>query len=60
MLNGDSYVIEFVGKNWLCLGIIFGFLKILAKRSKNTMDDSIIGYFLEVLSGFRREKEPPK
>jgi hypothetical protein len=59
MIACDQYVTEFIGKNWLTLGFIFGFLKILASRSQNTMDDSIISYVTEFLSGFRRQKTTP-
>lgn len=58
MFSADQYVFEFIGKNWFCLGFLIGFLKILAKRSPSNVDDSILGYFGEVLSGFRRDKQP--
>lgn len=61
MFSADHYVVEFVGQNWISLGLGIGFLKILAKRSKSTLDDSILGYLGEALSGFRRQKKegPP-
>ena len=58
MFSADKYLIDFVGQNWISLGILIGFLKILATRSESNVDDSIIGYFGEVLSGFRRGKPP--
>ena len=58
MFSADKYLIDFVGQNWISLGILIGLLKILATRSPSNVDDSIIGYFGEVLSGFRREKPP--
>lgn len=59
MFSADKYLVDFVGQNWISLGILVGFLKILAQRSPSNVDDSILGYFGEVLSGFRREKQPP-
>ena len=56
MFSADFYVVEFVGKNWISLGLLLGLLKILAQRSKSTLDDSIFGYLGEALSGFRRQK----
>ena len=58
MFSADKYLIDFVGQNWISLGILIGFLKVLATRSESNVDDSIIGYFGEVLSGFRRGKPP--
>lgn len=56
MFSADSYLIDFVGQNWVFLGLLIGLLKVLAKRSKNNIDDSILSYLGEALSGFRRDK----
>lgn len=58
MFSADKYLIDFVGSNFISLGLLFGFLKILAKRSVNTLDDSIMGYFGSVLKTFKRKELP--
>lgn len=50
MFSADKYVLDFIKENFVSLGIILGFLKILAQRSKNTLDDSILGFFGNILS----------
>lgn len=55
MISADEYVIDFIAKNVFSLGILFGILKILAFRSKNTLDDSIMGY----LGGIFSKKKAP-
>ena len=56
MIGADAYVVEFVSKNWISLGLLIGLLKILAVKSKTTLDDSVLTYLAEALSGFRRSK----
>lgn len=58
MWSTNSAVVEFIGNNWVVLSFTIGFLKILAKRSETTLDDSILSYLGKSLSGFRREKKP--
>jgi hypothetical protein len=38
----DDIILGWAAANPVTLGIIYGFLKILAKRSKTTIDDSIL------------------
>ena len=58
MFSADIYVLEFISKNWVTLTMVIGFLKILAKRSENTLDDSILGYFSSIIMpGIKKTKK---
>jgi hypothetical protein len=54
MFSADQYVLEFIKENFVSLGILIGFLKVLAQRSKTTLDDSILGYFGGVIGPKKR------
>ena len=60
MFSADKYVLDFIKENFVTLGFIIGFLKILAARSESNLDDSIIGYFGGFLGGFRKNGTYPK
>ena len=60
MFSADQYVLEFVKENFVSLGIVIGFLKVIAQRSKNTLDDSILGYFGNVVGSMKRQNNDKK
>ena len=55
MFESNELIAKFVAGNAVGLGILYGILRILAKRSKTTLDDSILGF----LGGFIPGKKPP-
>jgi len=57
MFSLDAYLVEFIRANGISIAIVLGFLKILAVRSSNTLDDSLIGYLGQALSMFRNRPD---
>jgi len=49
MLHLDAFLIGFLEHNTLSLMLVFGILKTLANRSKNTLDDDILNYLTSFL-----------
>ncbi len=60
MWNIDAWIFEFISKNWFTLGLIFGVLKILARSSKNTLDDKIMTFLGQSLRLIRKETKSPE
>jgi len=58
----DDVILGWAAANPVTLGIIYGFLKIMAKRSKTTWDDSILtllGGALLKINGKKKEPVNP-
>ena len=55
MINLDQPLMEFISLNWFSLSILIGVLKIIAKATPWSTDDSI----LELVSGLFPSHDPP-
>lgn len=53
MVNLDKYIVEFVGQNWITLGLVYGLAKSLAVESKNNIDNKIVTWFGNALRGVK-------
>lgn len=63
MINIDEVLLSFIEHNTVTLLLIFGLLKILAKRSESTLDDSVVDYLASFFTRAPKEivtEEKPK
>ena len=66
MVNIDEILLSFIEHNTVTLLLVFGLLKILAKRSPSTLDDSVIDYLAsfftrtpkEIIAEEKTKEEP--
>lgn len=45
MIDTNTEIAKFIAQNCVGLWMIHGLLKVLARRSKNVVDDSLVGLF---------------
>jgi len=57
MWNIDAWMFDFISKNWFTTGLVFGVLKILARSSKNVLDDKIMTFLGQSLKLIKKESD---
>lgn len=56
MIAVDQYILEFVGNNWLALGLLLILLNGLCEIIPGTWDDKLVAIFKRMVS-FTRQKQ---
>ena len=57
MISIDSYILEFVGKNALTIGLVITFLKGVAKLTPWAWDDSLISLAAGLIPSVRKNNK---
>jgi hypothetical protein len=52
----DVALVQFIGNNWLTLGVLFSIAAVLAKLTKSTVDDDIVAALSEAAKKIRKVK----
>ena len=57
MISIDTYILEFVGKNWLFLGLLMIFLNGLCEIIPGTWDNKLVDIFKRMITFTRQKQE---
>jgi len=57
MISVDVYILEFVGKNWLALGLLLILLNGLCEIIPGTWDNKLVDIFKRMITFTRQKQE---